>query len=357
MTDNFEYINEFFHILPSDKLGEEIFVVLKKIINFESGYIFFTNPKRLEYSYNPAEQIDTNNLKEDLKIKNTVFGEIIITGNFNKTDKMKFKTCSLIISNLIKDHEVSKIMNMQVEALQNGYEEISRYNKKLEKAEQLKSKFISYISHELRTPLNSILGFSDLIELTGQLNEKQKDYINDIKVAGLNLLQMINEILDMSKIEADALKLCKKDFETDQIIFETLNLIRPLLIKKGIKVEQDIENFIINADYQKLQQVLLNLLSNAIKFTPEKGKITIKLKQSDNKILLSVKDNGTGIAKVNQQKIFDKFEQAGQTNESSTGLGLTIANELVKMHNGTIRVNSEINKGSEFIIEIPQKTC
>lgn len=333
---NLDFINKFFEIEPS-----EIFETLKSVINFQTGYIYYTNPTRLEHSYgqNDAAQ----KLTENLKIKNTVFGEIIITGgNFSDEDRQIFKTCSVIIANLLKDKELSEIMKLQAKELQNGY-------LKVKEAEQAKSKFISHISHELRTPLNSILGFSDLVSLAGSLNEKQKDYLNDIKISGLHLLEMINEILDMSKIEAGALTLNLREFEIKQAIDETVNIIKPLLKQKLIT---NIENFTIKADYQKVQQILFNLLSNAIKFTPEDGEITIETKLTDY-ALISVKDNGIGIALENQAKIFEKFEQIDNTIQNSTGLGLTITQELVKLHNGTISVESSPNNGAKFTVALP----
>lgn len=330
------FITKFFEIEPS-----EIFPTLKEIIKFQSGYIYYTNPKRLEYSF--GEQDAPNTLHEDLKIKNTVFGQIVITGEkFSKQDKEIFKTCSAIIANILKDKEISEIMKLQAKALQDGY-------LKIKEAEQAKSAFISHISHELRTPLNSILGFSDLIGLAGRLNEKQKDYLNDIKISSLHLLEMINEILDMSKIEAGAITLNPREFEIEQVINEVCNMIEPLLKQQLVK---NIENFTIKADYQKIQQILFNLLSNAIKFTPEGGKIIIETKLSDRAII-SIADNGIGIAPENQKKIFEKFEQVDNTVKNSTGLGLAITQELVKLHNGTISVESSINKGTKFTIALP----
>ncbi len=333
---NLDFINKFFEIEPS-----KIFDTLKTVIDFQSGYIYYTNPQRLEYSFGQTD--GKKRLTENLKIKNTVFGEIILTGeNFFDEDKEIFKTCAVIISNLLKDKEISEIMKMQTTALQEGYLEIK-------KAEQTKSKFLSHISHELRTPLNSILGFSDLVALAGSLNDKQKDYLNDIKISGLHLLEMINEILDMSKIEAGAVTLNLQEFEIEQVINETINIIRPLLKQKLIT---NIKNFTIQADYQKVQQILFNLLSNAIKFTPKSGEITISTKLTD-KAVIEISDTGIGIAPENQIKIFEKFEQVDNTIQNSTGLGLAITQELVKLHNGTISLESEIGNGAKFTIALP----
>lgn len=356
-----ELINEFFTIEQSENFSNEIFQTLQKIINFDSGYIFYTNPTRLEYSYNPKtndiNNIQGNYLLENLKIKNTIFGKIIITGNyFSDNDKKVFRTCASIIANITKDKEISKIIKMQIQALQEGYEKVQKSNKKILESEKIKTKFISHISHELRTPLNSILGFSDLLsnEYIGKLNEKQKEYINDIKISGLHLLGMINEILDMSKIEAGAIKLTLREFEIKQAINEVINIINPLLIKKNQTLETYIENFKIKADYQKIQQILFNLLSNAIKYTPENGTIKINAYKNDNSAIIEIEDNGIGIETKNHKKIFKKFEQVGEIQENSTGLGLSITKELIKLHKGKISLNSELNQGSKFVISLPQ---
>ena len=191
-------------------------------------------------------------------------------------------------------------------------------------------------------------------EYIGKLNEKQKEYINDIKISGLHLLGMINEILDMSKIEAGAIKLTLREFEINQAINEVINIINPLLIKKNQTLETYIENFKIKADYQKIQQILFNLLSNAIKYTPENGTIKINAYKNNNSAIIEIEDNGIGIETKNHKKIFKKFEQVGEIQENSTGLGLSITKELIKLHKGKISLNSELNKGSKFLITLPQ---
>ena len=338
-------IFSFFEIEYDNNFFKNIFKTLKEIIDFDYGSIVY-NSEKPEYTCGkPSKQI----IKEDLKIKNTKFGELEISANsFSKSDIENFKSCGIIISNIIKDYEISKIMKMQVEALQEGY-------LKVKQSEEVKTKFISNMSHELRTPLNSILGFSELLEneFVGTLNEKQKEYINDIRVSGLNLLNMINEILDMSKIEANAMKLNITEFQISRLIFEAENIINPLLIKNNIKLKKSAEDFSINADYQKLKQILLNLLSNAIKFT--KNKIEISTRKEGEFALISVKDNGIGINPKNFDKIFNKFEQLDKHTENSTGLGLAITKEFVKMHDGEIFVESENNKGCKFVIKCPLK--
>lgn len=244
--------------------------------------------------------------------------------------------------------EILEIMNLQVEALQEGILEVN-------KADKTKSNFLANVSHELRTPLNSIIGFSDLLahERAGGLNEKQKEYVNDIRAAGLTLLGMINGILDISKIEAGVVKLNLSTFSAKTAVDEVLNIIFPLAHKRGLAIEARVEDVEITADYQKFQQILFNLLSNAVKFA--KSRIVVELQQRDssdpneycpqNDITLTVQDDGPGIDKKYQKKIFNKFEST-----NSTGLGLAIVKEFVKLHNGTISVESMPEQGAKFIL-------
>ena len=338
-------INKFFEI-KNNNIEEQIFEKLSKLISFEYGVISLND--KPEYFYGVKKE-NLKVLKQNLKYKNTPFGNIsIYSESFCDEDYKIFETCSYIISNIIKDNEISKIMKLQVKAIQEGYENIK-------KADEIKTKFISHISHELRTPLNSIIGFSDILksEFVGELNQKQKEYINDIQVSGLNLLNMINEILDMSKIESGIISVNKKVFDTKTLAAEVENIIKPLLYNKELNFKKEIDDFEIRSDYQKLQQIILNLLSNAIKFTPDKGEIILKIKKHNKNAEFFVIDNGIGIKKEFQDRIFDKFEQLNNDCKNSTGLGLAITKEFVKILNGQIFVKSALNKGSKFIVTIP----
>ena len=339
-------INNLFNISPDKNLYSEINKILSQIINFKYLCINFEKQE----CFGEKKQ-DFQYISEDLKYRNAKFGEIEI-GNesFSQNDIECFKICAGIISNVIKDNEISKIMKMQVEALQEGY-------LKVKNAEEAKTNFISHMSHELRTPLNSILGFADILEFAGKLNKKQKEYINDIKASGISLLGMINEILDMSKLEANAMKIVKSKFFISRAIDEATNIIMPIAHKKGVKITKSIiEDFEVFADYQKIQQILYNLLSNAVKYSPENDEVEITVFNGKESFRIAVHDNGIGIDKKYHGKIFAKFVQldsAYTKKESSTGLGLTITKELVELHNGKITLISEVNNGSTFIVEIP----
>lgn len=359
--------------------GEKIFGTLKKLVNFENGGIFYFNNDDLNpiYLYNlensefKKDKIDglkDFKLSETLVVNDCPLGQLVVSSsqNFSDDEKTLFKTCGAIVSQIIKSLEVTDIMNMQVKALQDGIVEINGFNKvikeqnkKIIEADKVKTKFLSNVSHELRSPLNSIIGFSDILvsEIYGKLDEKQLEYIKDIQVAGIHLLGMVNEILDISKIESHTIKLNKTKFNLFLCVNEVLNILKPLYSEKNINIQNLIdENIEVFADYQKLQQIFFNLLSNAIKFTREEGEIKVFAKLSTKNIMISVADNGIGIAKENHKRIFKKFEQiasneGGSTN--STGLGLTITKELVKLHGGTITLESELNEGAEFKIKLP----
>ena len=189
------------------------------------------------------------------------------------------------------------------------------------------------------------------------LTEKQEEYVTDINVSGIHLLGMINEILEISKIESKAIKLSLSRFNIQTSLNEVVNIVRPLANKKSIKLEKDTKEMCeVDADYQKIQQILYNLLSNAIKFTMENGEIHIGYTFDKKYITIYVKDNGVGIDMKYKGKIFGKFVQLNNVytkKESSTGLGLTITKELVELHGGKIWFESIVGEGSTFFVKIP----
>lgn len=374
------------------KCYKDIFAILNKIFKNSNGAIYFVSSEnlRLEYSqvensflenikldsdthkniFSIEEKINTklldknkNVLAERLIIHNTIFGIILIERNeaFIAEEKEFFKTCSMIISSIIKELELTKVLKLQAEELQKGIIEtvkaneiIKSQNKKIVAADKVKTEFFSHVSHELRTPLNSIIGFSELLQnpKLGKLNTKQLEFIKDIQTAGINLLGMINEVLDISKIESGSIKLNLMTFDIQLCINETLNILKPLYEKKKIKLINNSTSTIITADYQKIQQVLFNIINNAIKFSPENETIEIATSNTNKHLEISIKDNGCGIATKNHKKIFKKFEQI-ETTQNSTGLGLAISKEIIKLHKGKINLNSELNQGAEFIIKLP----
>lgn len=232
--------------------------------------------------------------------------------------------------------------------------ELELRNREVERATAMKSKFLANMSHELRTPLNAIVGFSDLLAegTPGQLNEKQKRFVNHIKQGSAHLLQLINDILDLSKIEAGQLELHSEEFLVKDALPEVLSIIHPLAIAKNIRIEEKMESkSLVKADRVRFKQILYNLLSNAVKFTPKEGRIAIECVDYWDFVRVSVTDSGIGIRPEDQEIIFDEFRQVEGSEDSvheGTGLGLAITKRLVEQQGGQISVQSELGKGSRF---------
>ncbi|WP_321420822.1 PAS domain S-box protein [uncultured Methanomethylovorans sp.] len=229
-----------------------------------------------------------------------------------------------------------------------------------EDANKSKGEFLATMSHELRTPLNSIIGFSDMMlgGTTGTLNEKQIRYMNHISKGGKHLLELINDILDLSKIEAGKMELYRELFSVCDAVYEIISLLSPIAIKKEIELDlkMDTELPYINADKTKFKQILYNLVSNAIKFTPIKGYVSISAQRIDNMLEISVTDTGVGIASKDLHKLFQPFKQLNSylTREyEGTGLGLVLVKKFVELHGGSVWVESEVGKGSIFTFTIP----
>ena len=246
-------------------------------------------------------------------------------------------------------------------AIQNArlFLEIEDKSRQLEVASQHKSEFLANMSHELRTPLNAIIGFSEVLSerMFGDLNEKQDEYLKDIHASGQHLLSLINDILDLSKIEAGRMELELTDFDLPQAIDNALTLVRERAGRRGIALHQSVEAHLgeIKGDERKVKQVLLNLLSNALKFTPEGGRVELLARVVDGMAEISVTDTGVGIAAEDQDAVFEEFRQVGTAEKKAegTGLGLTLCRKFIELHGGRIWVKSQIGAGSTFTFTIP----
>lgn len=245
-------------------------------------------------------------------------------------------------------------------------DELAQANLSLHEMNKLKNEFLATMSHELRTPLNSILGFSDVLTAAENLSDKQKKYVQNIQRSGSGLLMLINDILDLAKIEAGRMELHITDFDLNDFVDRLVGTMRPLAEKKNIELQWDVAPEIarVTQDQGKLQQILYNLLSNAVKFTPEGGRVHVSvIAAPSNNVDLIVADTGIGIPLEDQATIFEKFRQGRQQQGADalvreyegTGLGLSIVKELSKLLGGGVRLESEFGKGSTFTVRFPRQ--
>lgn len=271
---------------------------------------------------------------------------------------------------VIRDVTDRKAVEEQVRTLNQSLEQRTRdlavtnseleiRNREVEKANRLKSNFLATMSHELRTPLNSIIGFSDLLaeQTAGPLAEKQKRFVGHIREGSRHLLALINDILDLSKIEAGRLELNYESFSMSVATAEVLSTVRPLASAKQIKLRTELSaDLTLCADRVRLKQVLYNLLSNAIKFTAQEGSVHLVARPETSLVCVSVIDTGIGIPREEQESIFEPFHQLPASTQGvreGTGLGLSITKLLVEQHGGRIWVESEPEKGSQFHFTLP----
>ena len=248
-------------------------------------------------------------------------------------------------------------------AIQNArlFHEIEDKSRQLEAASRHKSEFLANMSHELRTPLNAVIGFSEVLlqRMFGELSDKQEEYLKDIYASGQHLLSLINDILDLSKIEAGRMELAPAAFHLPAALENAVTLVRERASRHGIALRVDIDPRLgeLVADERKVKQVLLNLLSNAVKFTPEGGRIGLTAGRKNGLVEIAVTDTGIGIASEDQAAIFEEFRQVGSDEtrkQEGTGLGLTLAKKFVELHGGRIWVESEPGRGSTFTFTLPE---
>jgi signal transduction histidine kinase/DNA-binding response OmpR family regulator len=254
----------------------------------------------------------------------------------------------------LASQSVVAILNARV------FHELAEKTRELEVAGKHKSEFLASMSHELRTPLNAVIGFSDVLldRMFGDLNERQDEYVRDIRNSGRHLLDLINEILDLSRVEAGRMDLDLVAVSLTDVLEHGVAMVRERAGTHGIAVKVDIEPQLgaAYADELKLKQVVVNLLSNAVKFTPDGGSVTVTARRVDDEAHVSVRDTGIGIAPSEQERIFEAFQRGGRRPSASaegTGLGLTLSKQLVDLHGGRMWMESEPGTGSTFSFSIP----
>jgi signal transduction histidine kinase len=237
-------------------------------------------------------------------------------------------------------------------------DELGRLYKELETASQHKSEFLASMSHELRTPLNAVIGFSQVLrqQMFGELNEKQVEYVDDILSSGQHLLNLINDILDLAKVEAGRMELQPTPFALPETLRNAMAMIRERATRQDVTLAVEIDDSVgeIDADERKIKQILFNLLSNAVKFTPSGGTVTLAARTDGRGAIISVRDTGVGISADEQARIFEDFYQLspGMTQEG-TGLGLALTKRLVDLHGGELTVESAPGAGSTFTVWLP----
>jgi signal transduction histidine kinase len=241
------------------------------------------------------------------------------------------------------------------------FREIQDKSQQLEAANQHKSEFLANMSHELRTPLNAIIGFSEVMieRMFGDVNPKQEDYLRDIHSSGRHLLSLINDILDLSKIEAGRMEIDLTVIDVRAAVADALSLVRERARRRDLSLTQEIDPAVgeLRADERKFKQILLNLLSNAVKFTPEGGRIELRASPVGEGVEFSVTDTGIGIRAEDLETVFEAFRQVGSggytKREEGTGLGLALTRRFVELHGGSLKVASTPGKGSTFSFTLP----
>jgi GAF domain-containing protein len=261
------------------------------------------------------------------------------------------------VVNLLQTFATQSVLAIQNARL---FREIEEKGRQIEAANRHKSEFLANVSHELRTPLNAIIGFSEVLgeRMFGELNDKQAEYTEDILSSGRHLLSLINDILDLAKIEAGRMELELGKFDFSLAVENAMTLVRERATRHGIKLVQTVDERIGDfvGDERKIKQVFLNLLSNAVKFTAEGGRIDVNARMADGSVEVSVTDTGIGIAQKDQEAIFEEFRQVGSDytrKREGTGLGLSLTKKFVEMHGGKLWVESELGKGSTFTFTLP----
>ena len=239
-------------------------------------------------------------------------------------------------------------------------DELRRLYTELEAASRHKSEFLANMSHELRTPLNAIIGFSQVLrdEMVGSVNPKQAEYLDDITSSGNHLLSLINDVLDLSKVEAGQVELQVHPFSLREALERGVVMVRERATEEGVRVAfaADPEVDVVDGDERRIKQVIFNLLSNAVKFTPAGGEVDVSATRVNGEVRVSVADTGPGIAPEDRDRIFEEFQQSesGVGLREGTGLGLALSKRFVELHGGRIWLESEPGRGSTFTFALPR---
>jgi signal transduction histidine kinase len=281
-------------------------------------------------------------------------GDALGAITLSRPEPRPFTEREIVLLETFADQAVIAIENARL------FTELQDKSQQLAAASRHKSEFLANMSHELRTPLNAINGFSEVLleRYFGELNPKQEDYLRDIASSGQHLLALINDILDLSKVEAGRMELEVSEFSLREALGTGLTMLRERASRHGFALTLDIQDDLdeIAADERKVKQVAFNLLSNAVKFTPDGGRVQVTARRVGDAVEVAVADSGVGISAADLPRLFEEFRQVGRgrAQAEGTGLGLALAKQLVELHGGTIRVESEVGCGSTFTVTLPQ---
>jgi len=288
--------------------------------------------------------------------------EAIATGELNIRSEIQtgdeFEDLSHAFNRMLRNLTNIQERNKKlISDLDRKVDELARVNMALFESNRLKSEFLSTMSHELRTPLNSIIGFSEHLLAADNLTDKQHRYAGNIMTSGQRLLALINDILELAKLEAGKMRLHPEPINPAAVCEHAVAMFRPQAEKKNIdlKIVEEPDGSPVRQDAGKLHQILTNLISNAVKFTPEGGRVTIKAATDGNDLVFTVSDTGVGISSEEQDLIFEKFRQAANPmtrEQGGTGLGLSIVRELAKLLHGDVALHSELGRGSTFTVRV-----
>jgi len=309
-------------------------------------------------SYIVIRQVIVKPVKHLKEVANAVAdGKLTVRSNIRTNDEFEDLSYAFnrMLINLLSMQDRLKTVNSELDG---KLDEVAHANMALYESNRVKSDFLATMSHELRTPLNSILGFSDLLQTGGALNDRQRRWVENIQNSGQQLLALINDVLDLAKVEAGKMTLKPESFAFAEVSAGVVASLRPISEKKNIDLRQNVDPELpaLRQDAGKIRQILSNLLSNALKFTPEGGRVLLKARADGEQLICEIIDNGVGIAPEDQEAIFEKFRQAGRTltrEHEGSGLGLSIVRELAKLLGGDVELKSDIGRGSTFTVTLP----
>ncbi|WML58055.1 substrate-binding domain-containing protein [Neobacillus sp. PS2-9] len=330
---------------------------VEKVIGIKAEFLTESTLMQLDFVKDDGSRLLYSELPNVITLEKGIPFQNFIIGVTNKIQDRKWLS---INSTPLKTNEdggqAALVTISEITERQKMEHDIIQMKEEAEKANMAKSEFLSKMSHELRTPLNGILGFAQLLEMDESLSEEQHDYVNEILSGGGHLLNLINDILDLSRIETGNLKVSIEEIDFLTVINECINIIQPLAKKKNIRIHKQLnqwQNTFILADSIRLKQVLLNLLENAIKYNREGGKVKIISHIEENIMVIHIVDTGVGLSIEEYHKVFVPFYRVEGTQEEGTGIGLSLVKQLVHLMGGEISVSSKKGKGSDFCFSLP----